>query len=201
MRGQSISCPESAQETWLSVPGFPAYEVSSLGRFRRIPEPGNWRGGRALKPFQRKDGYCTIGLWRDGKQATCLIHRLVCEAFNGPPSNPTDHAAHDNGISNDNRAENLIWKPAASNLEDKRRHGTHSAGETHGGAHITEAAVVRAFELRADGLTLKEIGNDVGLHFSTVAEILARKRWAHVAIPDALITAAQQHDGRRKDGR
>lgn len=183
---------DDALEMWRPAPGFPSYEVSSLGRVRNAH-------GTILKPYVRADGYVLIGLYRERrKQVTCYLHRLVCEAFHGPPADPALHAAHDNGIQEDNRAANLIWKPASANLEDKRRHGTHGQGEQHGGARITEAAVVQIFGLRAQGLTLKAIQEQTGVDYTHLSSILRRQNWAHVAIPDELLAAAFAQVGRRR---
>lgn len=202
MRDQSIPLLVDAQELWLTAPGFPDYEVSSLGRVRRSVRPGNWKPGVLLKPYRRTDGYVLIGLYREKRQQiTCYLHRLVCEAFHGPPPDLSYEAAHENGVSHDNRASNLAWKKRLANLADKRRHGTHGEGERHGGAKITEPIVHHIFELRAKGLTLKEIGSMVGVDYTHVSSIVRRESWAHVAIPQALLVAATARDGRRKGGR
>lgn len=36
---------------------------------------------RWLKPRKDKDGYLQVNLYKDGKQYTKKVHRLVCEAF------------------------------------------------------------------------------------------------------------------------
>jgi len=60
-----------------------------------------------------------------GKPIRFYVHILVCEAFHGPKPFPEAHAAHENDVCTDNRAENLSWKTRAANTEDARRNGIH----------------------------------------------------------------------------
>jgi hypothetical protein len=45
-----------------------------------------------------------------------MVHRMVCEAFHGPPPLSSDHADHIVVPSPDNHASNLRWLPAAVNM-------------------------------------------------------------------------------------
>lgn len=67
-------------------------------------------------------GQPTLGQW-DGKRflyarrghKTLKVHRLVCEAFNGPPDDG-QVCMHLNEDSSDNRPENLAWGTQKQNL-------------------------------------------------------------------------------------
>ena len=105
-------------EEWRSVVGFPDYEVSSLGRFRRLidakyrPVPPELR--KELRGTLSHNGYIHIGLTRDKKQITKLAHRLVAEAFlEKPPGNV--EVNHMNSIRSDNRSSNLEWVTRSQN--------------------------------------------------------------------------------------
>eukprot|EP00435_Cladocopium_sp_Y103_P012800 s2929_g3.t1 len=80
--------------------------VSSLGRVK-------FQNGRISAGYQRKKGYCVIGL----NCRTQLVHRLVAAAFLGPP--PTlqhvhvNHKDHDKG---NNAVENLEYTTASENV-------------------------------------------------------------------------------------
>jgi hypothetical protein len=63
---------------------------------------------------------------------------------------------------------------------------------------LTEAQIFAVFELRASGLTLQAIADQVGIHLAHAGDILKRKVWADVAIPTELLTAVSATDGRRK---
>ena len=113
-------------ERWRAVPGYVGlYEVSDLGRVRSIDRvlPRRWRG-RLLTPTAMSSGYLVVTLWRNGKQRTWLIHRLVLLGFVGDP--PDGHEAlHLNGDNADNRLTNLTWGTHSENQWDQVAHGTH----------------------------------------------------------------------------
>ena len=94
------------KEEWkpITVDGeiYENYSVSSEGNIR------NDKTGRILKKRKDKYGYEQIGLYKNGKGKTFLVHRLVAEAFIPNPDNKPciDHI---NTIRDDNRVENLKW--------------------------------------------------------------------------------------------
>lgn len=122
-------------ETWRPIVGYEgAYEVSSLGRVRaldRITDRGRkWRGKQmAVSTMPR--GYKVVTLWRDGKQRTFLVHRLVLSAFVGPAPEDTE-ALHADGNPANNTVTNLRWGTHSENQQDQLAHGTHfMAAKTH----------------------------------------------------------------------
>lgn len=117
-------------ERWLPVVGFDGrYEVSDLGRVRRVPHTAVDRRGYRLtwgplilKPKLRR-GYLRVALpTRWGRVNRC-IHILVLEAFVGQRP-PGMEARHLNGDRSDSRLVNLTWGTHAENYADKVRHGT-----------------------------------------------------------------------------
>lgn len=157
-----------------TIPGFEDYEISESGEIRRR------KTGRIMRTFNRKDGYVLVGLYREGKQSTQYVHRLVCLTFHGSPPAEGMEAAHRNGLSTDNRAENLRWATVDSNRNDKRTHGTVLAGQRHPGAKLTSAQVAEIRAMRAQGMTLKAIASQFKVHFSTIHDITKRGNWAQV---------------------
>lgn len=125
-------------ETWLPVPGFPAYDVSDLGRVRsrdRVVTNAGTRGGKMRlkgqiirsKAFR---GYRQLSLQRDQRGVTTKVHQLVCQAFHGPANGLW--ALHKDGDSLNNLAENLYWGTPAENQRDSKMHGTNKESrKTH----------------------------------------------------------------------
>lgn len=124
-------------EIWKDIPGWEGvYQASSLGRIRSVPRTkrhktraGEWFDmplkGRILRPGTHENGYKIVALsdLRAGrKPRTFRVHRLVCEAFHGPPVGERCEAAHGNGVRDDNRAANLRWATRAENMADIKRH-------------------------------------------------------------------------------
>lgn len=130
-------------EEWRPVVGWEdLYEVSNSGRVRSLDRvTRNGRGyfkkpGRVLKGSfaTRRGNYLIVDLSRGGKRVRKPIHRLVCEAFHGPPPENKPHALHwdDNPVNN--WANNLRWGSDADNARDKERNrgpGNHKPHLTH----------------------------------------------------------------------
>ena len=120
----------------MPVPGFIGlYEVSNLGRVRsldRIDSAGRRWAGRILKPGASGGGgrYLKVSLCRHGRVETRQIHRLVLTAFAGDPEGRV--ARHLNGVSTDNRLQNLAWGSQSENNRDIVRHGRNRESQkTH----------------------------------------------------------------------
>lgn len=92
-------------EVWWPVEGYEGlYEVSSLGRVRSLDY--NRTGVTiVLKQTKDKQGYFSINLRKNGKTKSCLVSRLVCNAFHGLPNGY--EADHLNWVRDDNRFDNL----------------------------------------------------------------------------------------------
>lgn len=80
----------------------------------------------------------------DGKKHTLLVHRLVLLAFFGKPNENQD-GCHNNGITNDNRIENLRWDSKISNMNDKHLHGTALLAEKNPRAKISNTEAKEIF--------------------------------------------------------
>lgn len=135
-------------ERWLPVAGYPAYEVSNLGRVRSIPRTITGsdgivrrRRGNILKPGTGTKGHQYVNLFNGGtKQTTKFVHHLVLVAFVGPRPDGTE-CCHNNGDPSDNRLSNLRWGTSSDNHHDMVRHGRHAfSRRTHCAAgHLLEA--------------------------------------------------------------
>lgn len=95
-------------ENWIQIALFPNYEVSDLGRVRRIADYV------ILRQRLNTKKYCIVGLRKDGKQSTLLVHRLVAIHFIPNPENKPE-VNHKKGIKIDNRASELEWATRSEN--------------------------------------------------------------------------------------
>lgn len=96
-----------------------AYEVSSLGRIRRL------NPCRTLSPSANTSGHLALRLWSDGTPTNALLHRLVCEAFHGPPPEGKPWALHKDDDKSNNTPENLYWGTRRDNQRDAVRNLRH----------------------------------------------------------------------------
>jgi len=101
-------------EWWTDVAGFPRYEVSTEGRFRRKFT------GRILGGTVSNNGYVHIGLVKDGVQITKLAHRLIALSFLKQPSEAHRDVNHKNKVRSDNRVSNLEWSTRSWNSKHSK---------------------------------------------------------------------------------
>lgn len=111
-------------EQWRPVQINPSYQVSSEGRVRN-------KNGLILKPMPAVGGYRQVGIWRNSKCHTVVIHKLVAEAFLGPRPADTVVMHIDNDPTN-NRLHNLRYGTQSENVQQSVRDGNHhDARKTH----------------------------------------------------------------------
>lgn len=79
--------PAAGSEEWRPVPGWPGYDVSSLGRVRSVPRilgDGRTAGGVVLAQHRDGKGYARVTLSRGARSSVKRVHNLVALAFLGP---------------------------------------------------------------------------------------------------------------------
>ena len=86
-------------EEWRAIEGFENYEISNLGRVRRI---------EYVKQREDFNGYPIVNLYRDGKGKTLKVHRLVAKAFIENPNN-LPQVNHIDEVKTHNNVTNLEW--------------------------------------------------------------------------------------------
>lgn len=184
----------TAQSTviYKDIPEFPGYRAGDDGTIwsclkrRRLATPdGRLRGSRfdfgsewrVLKPYTTGHGYQVVGLGRRPRQ----VHRLVLLAFVGPCPRGME-CCHWDGNRANNKLANLRWDTRRANHSDKIRHGTHRRGSSNPSSKLTEDRV-RAIrtDYNTGGMTYREVGAKYGVHLSTVALIVNRRIWGHLA--------------------
>lgn len=83
------------------------------------------RRNKFLTTVDRGDGYIVVGLFKDGKQKTYSVHRLVAEAYIPNPNNYPD-VNHIDEIKHHNWVDNLEWCTRKYNMN----HGTLQERQT-----------------------------------------------------------------------
>ena len=118
-------------ERWLPVVGFEGwYEVSDLGRARRVRASQGTRAGKILKASPDRKGYLGFMLTVNMAKRRIPVHVMVAAAFIGPRPEGLV-IRHLNGDCLDNRAANLAYGTYTDNAQDSIRHGTnHNLSKT-----------------------------------------------------------------------
>lgn len=174
------------KEVWKDVVGFEGlYEVSDLGRVRRIGKAarsGNGRGGgvvlgRILKGQTTRFGYIQVFLWKDGKQNPRQVHRLVADAFIEPRA-PGFEPNHKDGNKTNNVPSNLEWLTRSDNMIHAyaiglRKPADLPCGEDHHGVKLTDLQVReirRLFKPRVYGGP--RLAREFGVNHHTIYSIV-----------------------------
>lgn len=186
-----------AGEVWRTVVSYkesPAvdytgrYEVSSMGRVRRVGFSSGARVGRILKggiqrrqdAKRRRTGKLEriVSLPRPGDSnlpITFRVNRLVATAFLGMPE-PGWQANHKNGDPLDDRVENIEWSTAKENVRHARRTGLIRRQHN---VRLTEAQVRVIKSLRGVRVA-REVAADFGVSKSAITLIWCGRNWKHV---------------------
>jgi hypothetical protein len=162
---------------WRTIPSLPVYEVSEFGDVRRIGRGRGATAGRVKKSAIDRAGYRIFNLHMDDRQFARNAHRLVAEAFLGPPPFPDAQVCHHDGSRTNDHWTNLRWGTRSDNQTDRLRHGTHECGERNAQAKLTEREVRRIRERRAAGERLIPIAKDFSVSMQTISRIARRDLW------------------------
>lgn len=112
-------------EQWKQIEGFELYEVSNLGRVRKLgfegvvirkgkPITRKYKGG-VLSTIKNNCGYEIVTLSKDSKMYCYPVHRLVAKAFIPNPNNLSDVNHKDENKLN-NSVDNLEWLSHRDNM-------------------------------------------------------------------------------------
>lgn len=177
-------------EQWLPVPDFEdLYEVSNLGQIRSVGRdvPNNrgglrWMPDLVLTPYinEKRGGYQSVTLSKDGNRKTVYIHTTVLQVFVGPRPKPEMEGCHANGDTTNNRLDNLRWDTPVNNAADRKIHGTQTQGESSNLSVLTEAKV-QEIRRQAKYRRQTDIAKEFGISVKQVSRIINRQQWKHVA--------------------
>ena len=96
------------KEIWKDIIGYEGlYHVSNYGRVKSL----NYRHTgkeKILKAFISGDGHLSVYLYKNGVGKSCLVHRIVAEAFLPNPDNKSIVHHKDHNHQNNNIV-NLVW--------------------------------------------------------------------------------------------
>jgi len=167
------------EERWQTISVNDAYEVSNLGRVRRI------ESGRILMSQPRRNGYISVSLvMRDGCQKRFYVHRLVAIEFCGgiPPGMEVNHL---NFCRHDNRAENLEVVTRLQNTAHSKRAGkfvdigkNSPRGEQSPHSKLTLDDVLTIRKLSEQGVRRRMLAEQFSVSKQQIKNVVLRRSWA-----------------------
>lgn len=169
------------KEIWKLIPGYSVYEVSNLGRVKRIAASQRSSIGFVLKPVPgSKAGYLRVTLSEKGYRKAWDVHVLVMSAFEGPTPEGME-IRHIDGSPDNPRRDNLEFGTHKRNGEDMIRHGRTLKGvHNKGTSKATEEEVLAMRKDHAEGMSGNAIAEKYGRGVMTISNIVRRKTWTHI---------------------
>ena len=154
-------------EIWKEIPGYEGfYEVSDLGRVKRIGRSRGTRPGWILAPA-KSHGYRSVRLSKNDVQQTHFIHRLVLATFLGENFGNANHI-------NGDRADNRLCNLEGVNQTANRNHSLYVLKEKR----RIDASIARQIrDAAANGSTRSNLRQDFGLPRHVIDDVLGGRCW------------------------
>ena len=158
-------------EEWKPVVGFEGvYEVSTLGRIKRIKPSRGAVVGRILKPMRHSKGYPTVDL-QDDRIVRRSVHQIVAAAFIGPcpPRMEVHHRDNDKGNP---AATNLFYGTHKRNIADAAASGLFRRKLSH--------EDVRSIRSLAGTMSVATIARQFNISWTNAKRIITGMYWYYI---------------------
>lgn len=161
------------------------YEISSLGRIRSVDRYITTKNGRNRfhKGCERKTklnnrGYEMVSIYTDGKEKTCLVHRLVAMVFIENINNLPEVNHKDNDKSNNN-ADNLEWMTSKDNHTHAIINGFRfQNGQDSVNSKLSNKEVEAIRDMWINGkFSQQELANSFNVGQTTIGRIVRRESY------------------------
>ena len=104
-------------EIWKDIEGYEGlYQVSNYGNIRSLNYRNKSQIHNLTLKVRKRDGYLTVGLTKNNRNKTFIVHRVVAKAFIPNPDNLPQVNHKDENKSNNN-ASNLEWCTCKYNIQ------------------------------------------------------------------------------------
>lgn len=165
-------------EIWKSAKDYEdIYQVSNLGRVRRINNKKRGVAGKALAPKSMGKGYWGVTLHRDGTRKNYYLHQLVAWAFLGDPPTVRHEVNHIDRDKRNNAAANLEYVTHRRNMEHSQKDHTKACRDgNQAKLTMNNARLIREFY--ASGVyTQAALADLFGISVASVNHVLTEKTW------------------------
>lgn len=181
VKPQHTPTPENEQEEWRPVVGYEGwYEVSNLGRVRRVRAGAHTHAGRLRTATPDDKGYPQLDLYKNGKGKHYSVHCLVAYAFLGPCPTGYEVNHKDRNPANP-QLSNLEYVTKSQNSRHAFEHGRIPLrGEEVGNAKLTGLAVLA---IRNSTESQSALAARYGVSQLTIRRVRLGDVWKHAGGP------------------
>ena len=162
-------------ESWKSIPGYPEYEASTLGRIRRV---------HVLRPALHspgKRGYLHLIIQNaESGQKHWFVHNLILLTFYGPK--PINYVVnHKDGNRLNNCPNNLQYVTKRENYDHALKHGLYKRGEELTNSKLTckQVRIIRKL-YKFKTYPLNKLAMRFGVSLKCIHLVVKLKTWKHV---------------------
>lgn len=139
---------------------------------------------QVLKPTKHHTGYMVVNLedFTTGDRKLYKLHRFIMECLLGRELKKNYVVNHIDGNKANNHPSNLEEITIAENTQHAYNHGLAKGkkGSDNASSKLTEDEVKSIPDLRANGMSVRQIASKYGVSVKTVYSILTGKRWKHL---------------------
>lgn len=174
-------------EKWKDIVGYKGlYQISDMGRVKRIAGPKHVKG-KILKSYLCiRGGYPQVKLCKNGQRKHKQIHHLILEAFCEQRPTPKHETRHLDGNPQNFQLSNLKWGTRSENVRDAVKHKTHFApgksgdGSKNSMAKLTEVNIPIIRDMKRRGLSSSEIAKIFKVHRGVIHRVIHNLTWKHI---------------------
>jgi hypothetical protein len=146
-------------EVWKDIPDYEGiYQVSNLGRVKSLM----FNKEKILKQVKSSNGYFMVGLWKEKKTSSHLVHRIVYHAFCGIKSCRQYVIDHIDNNKENNNLSNLQY---ITNRQNSSKDKNSKTGESNIYLN-SNAYLVR--------MTINNIKKSIGTYKTIEEAVIAR---------------------------
>lgn len=158
-----------SEEAWVTVPNYPDYDCSNMGRVRSRRNPKAKREGKPTMLTCRSvnGDYPRVRLCNDDGMRSVDVHVLVAELFIGPRPEGLV-VCHEEDDRSDARASKLRYGTSADNTNDAYENGKQFKGYRHFSCKLTPEEVIT---IRADTRPPRVIAKEYGVSKPSILNI------------------------------
>jgi len=162
-------------ETWIKINGFDNYLIDEKGQVFSC------HSKKILKNGIEGWGYEMVGLYKNGKQCSIKVHKLVAEAFLGPRPEGMQ-INHKDGVKTNNHFSNLEYCTPSQNTQHAVDIGLLKpmCGEKHFNCRLSDKTVEEIRKLKGH-VTQQAAGDLFGVTREHIRDIWNNKRRKEVA--------------------